>query len=468
MCGVIGAFMHSPVNQTLLDGLTVLQHRGQDAAGIATFDNKQNHLRKNNGLVRDVFQTRHVLKLKGNIGIGHIRYLTAGCHHSKEAQPFYINHPYGISLVHNGNLINTKELKHDLYLRSLRHINTNSDSEVLLNVLANELYKLDLDENDIFKAVTNIHDQCKGAYAVIALINHNGLLAFRDPYGIRPLCFGKRFTNGKPEYMIASESVALDAFGFTLVRDVAPGEAIFIDLDGNFYSQQCANKYILSPCIFEYIYLARPDSIIDGTSVYQSRLRMGHYLADKIMDEWRDIDIDVVIPVPETSRTVALDLANRINVPYREGLIKNRYIPRTFIMPGQEIRKKSVRQKLNPVEHEFRNKNVLLVDDSIVRGTTSQQIVQMVRDVGANKVYFASAAPEIRYPNYYGIHIPTVNELIAHDKDVDEICQVIGTDKLIFQNIDDLKHAVKHGNNNLYHFDCSCFDGKYITDNLLI
>ncbi|RFA30886.1 amidophosphoribosyltransferase [Alkalilimnicola ehrlichii] len=466
MCGIIGMVAKGPVNQALYDGLTVLQHRGQDAAGIMTYDNGHLHLRKDNGLVRDVFRTRHMVQLKGNIGIGHVRYPTAGCASSAEAQPFYVNSPFGISLAHNGNLVNAEKLKRDLFLEDLRHINTESDSEVLLNVFAHELAvqnKLRIDENDIFDAVAGVHRRCRGAYAAVAMINGYGVVGFRDPHGIRPVCFGERETELGMEYLIASESVALDVLGFRLVRELDPGEAIYIDMDGNLHSRQCADNPVHAPCIFEYVYLARPDSMIDDIAVYKSRLRMGQRLAAKIEREWADHDIDVVIPIPDTSRTVALELASRLGITYREGFIKNRYIARTFIMPGQTQRKKSVRQKLNPIELEFKGKNVLLVDDSIVRGTTSQQIIQMARDEGAAKVYFASAAPPVRYPNVYGIDMPSPQELIAHGRSDEEICQAIGADRLIYQDLNDLVAAVRQGNKSLQQFDCSCFNGEYIT-----
>jgi len=469
MCGVIGMVGRGPVNQALYDGLTVLQHRGQDAAGIMTYDHGRLYLRKDNGLVRDVFGTRDMLQLRGNVGIGHVRYPTAGCASSAEAQPFYVNSPYGISLAHNGNLTNADEIKRDLYLEDLRHINTSSDSEILLNVFAHELgelRKLRVNEGDIFGAVAGIHRRCRGGYAAVAMINGYGVLGFRDPNGIRPLCFGRRESEAGTEYMIASESVALDVLGFQLVRDVAPGEAVFIDLHGRLHTHQCAEAPRLAPCIFEYVYLARPDSMLDDVSVYKSRLRMGRMLARKIQREWADHDIDVVIPIPDTSRTSALDLANDLNVTYREGFIKNRYIGRTFIMPGQAVRRKSVRQKLNPIELEFRNKNVLLVDDSIVRGTTSQQIIEMARETGANKVYFASAAPPVRYPNVYGIDMPAARELLAHGRDLEEIRAAIGADGMIYQDLEDLMAAVREGNEGIQGFDCSCFDGRYITGDI--
>lgn len=466
MCGIIGIVGKSPVNQALYDGLTVLQHRGQDAAGIMTVHHGRFYLRKDNGLVRDVFHTRHMTRLLGNVGIGHVRYPTAGCTTSAESQPFYVNSPFGISLVHNGNLINTEELKQDVFLEDLRHINTDSDSEVLLNVFAHELLrqgKLKIGPEEIFEAVANVHRRCRGAYAAIAMINNYGIVGFRDPHGIRPACLGQRETEDGLEYCIASESVALDVLGFQLIRDIEPGEAIYIDMDGNVRTRQCAANPVRSPCIFEYVYLARPDSIIDGVAVYKSRLRMGEKLADKILREWPDHDIDVVIPIPDTSRTSALEMAQRLHVTYREGFIKNRYIGRTFIMPGQKQRVKSVRQKLNPIELEFRGKNVLLVDDSIVRGTTSKQIVQMARDMGAKKVYLASAAPPVRYPNVYGIDMPAAEELVAFGRTEAQIAEYIGCDRLIYQDLDDLVAAVRQGNKSITQFDCSCFDGNYVT-----
>jgi amidophosphoribosyltransferase len=466
MCGIIGMVGKGPVNQSLYDGLTVLQHRGQDAAGIMTFDNGRFYLRKDNGLVRDVFQDEHMRQLLGNMGIGHVRYPTAGCSTSAEAQPFYANSPFGISLAHNGTLNNDDVLKQEVFQQDLRHVNTESDSEILLNVFAHELLiqrTYTLTENEIFKAVAGVHRRCRGAYAVIAMINNYGIVGFRDPHGIRPICYGKRETEAGTEYCIASESVALDVMGFEFVRDIEPGEAIYIDIDGNLHSRQCAENPVLSPCIFEFVYLARPDSIIDDVAVYKSRLRMGEKLAEKIQRTWPDHDIDVVIPIPDTSRTSALQMAYKLDVPYREGFIKNRYIGRTFIMPGQTQRSKSVRQKLNPIELEFRDKNVLLVDDSIVRGTTSKQIVQMARDMGAKKVYLASAAPPVRYPNVYGIDMPAANELIAYGRTEEEVGEYIGCDRLIYQDLDDLIEAVRQGNRKITQFDCSCFDGKYVT-----
>ncbi|MEQ6342597.1 MAG: amidophosphoribosyltransferase [Gammaproteobacteria bacterium] len=470
MCAIIGIVANSSVNQALYDGLTVLQHRGQDAAGIVTCDSSGKfYLRKDNGLVRDVFRSRHMLNLRGNMGIGHVRYPTAGCATSAEAQPFYVNSPFGIALAHNGNLTNASQLKQDMFLEDRRHINTDSDSEILLNVFAHELQeqdKLKIGAQDIFNAVAGVHRRCRGSYAVVAMISGHGIVGFRDPFGIRPVVFGKRETDKGTEYMIASESVALDGLGFQRVRDIAPGEAVFIDLEGGLHIQQCAENPVYSPCIFEYVYLARPDSIIDDVSVYKARLRMGDKLADKILREWPDHDIDVVIPIPDTSRTAAMQLANRLGVTYREGFIKNRYIGRTFIMPGQKQRKKSVRQKLNPIDLEFKRKTVLLVDDSIVRGTTSQQIIQMAREAGARKVYFASASPPVRYPNVYGIDMPAASELIAHGRSEAEVAEAIGADKLIFQDLLDLIESVRKGNPKLERFDASVFTGEYVTGDI--
>jgi len=465
MCGIIGVVGYSQVNQTLYDGLTVLQHRGQDAAGIITCEKGRLHLRKSNGLVRDVFHTRHMMRLPGTMGIGHVRYPTAGCSSSAEAQPFYVNSPFGISLAHNGNLTNADELKRDVFNEDLRHINTESDSEVLLNIFAHELQRLGkvrIDENDIFEAVARVHQRCRGGYAVVAMITDLGIVAFRDPNGIRPLAFGSKQTEKGVEYVAASESVAIDALGFELTRDVAAGEAVFFDKHGKCHTRQCARNPKLTPCIFEHVYFARPDSIIDEVSVYKARLRMGEMLARKVQRVWPDHDIDVVIPIPDTSRTSALEMANELGVKYREGFIKNRYIGRTFIMPGQQQRKKSVRQKLNAIDLEFRDKNVLLVDDSIVRGTTSKQIIQMARDAGAKKVYFASAAPAVKHQNVYGIDMPTVHELIAHGRSDEEVAEVIGADKLIFQDLEDLITAVQRGNESITQFDTSVFSGEYL------
>ena len=471
MCGIVGLVGHTPVNQALFDGLTVLQHRGQDAAGIVTCEGDRMFLRKDNGLVKDVFHTRHMMNLKGNIGIGHVRYPTAGSFSSAEAQPFYVNSPYGIALAHNGNLTNAEELKRDLYVQDRRHINTNSDSEILLNIFAHELQKtvnpkLDITADNVFDAIENVHKRCKGAYAVVAMITGRGIVAFRDPYGIRPIAFGKRETEKGIEHIVASESVAIDSLDFEMVRDIDPGEAIFINHEGELFSRQCAENPKLSPCIFEHVYFARPDSIIDGISVYKARLRMGDYLAKTIMKQFPDHDIDVVLPIPDTSRTSALELSYTLGIKYSEGFIKNRYIARTFIMPGQKQRKKSVRQKLNPIELEFKGKNVLLVDDSIVRGTTSAQIIQMARDAGANKVYFASAAPAVRYPNVYGIDMPAAHELIGHGRDVDAIAKEIGADKLFYQELDDLIEAVRKKVPKIKEFDTSVFNGEYVTGDI--
>jgi len=466
MCGIVGIVANSGVNQTIYDALTVLQHRGQDAAGIATCEGARLHQRKDNGLVREVFRSKHMLSLGGNMGIGHIRYPTAGRASSTEAQPFYVNSPFGITLAHNGNLINSQQLMRDVFRDDRRHINTESDSEILLNVFAHELMKrgkLRIDENDVFEAVSGVHKRCHGGYAAIAMIVGYGVVAFRDPFGIRPVCFGYRDTDEGREYMIASESVALDALGFELMRDLEPGEAIVIDTKAGIHTRQCAENPVYSPCIFEYVYLARPDSIIDDVSVYKARLRMGERLADRILEAWPDHDIDVVIPIPDTSRTAALPLSYKLGVKYREGFIKNRYIGRTFIMPGQEERERSVRHKLNAIALEFEGKNVLLVDDSIVRGTTSAQIIHMARDAGARKVYFASAAPPVRYQNVYGIDMPVVGELIAHNRTEDQIATTIGADRLFYQTVDDLIDAVRKGNPRLRAFDTSCFTGDYVT-----
>lgn len=466
MCGIAGIVSHHNVNQDLYDALTVLQHRGQDAAGIVTCEKGKLFLRKDNGLTRDVFNSAQMIKLKGNMGIGHVRYPTAGCSSSEEAQPFYVNSPYGLTLAHNGNLTNAEMLKKELFAEDQRHINTDSDSEVLLNVFAHELQnlgKLRITVEDVFNAVAGVHRRCRGAYAAVIMITGFGILGFRDPYGIRPAVFGERKTVFGSEFMIASESVALDVLGFELIRDIAPGEAVFIESSGQIHTRQCAEKVDHSPCIFEYVYFARPDSIIDNISVYKARMRMGEKLAEKILREWSDHDIDVVIPIPDTSRTAALEMANRLSVNFREGFIKNRYIGRTFIMPGQKLREKSVKQKLNAINLEFEGKNVLLVDDSVVRGTTSAQIIQMARDAGAKKVYFASAAPPVRYPNVYGIDMPAASELIAHNRSEEEIGQAIGADRIIYQDLDDLIEAVGRGNRKIKHFDTSCFSKIYVT-----
>jgi amidophosphoribosyltransferase len=468
MCGILGVVATTPVNQLLYDGLMVLQHRGQDAAGIATAEGDAFHMHKGPGLVRDVFRTRNMRALPGNMGIAHCRYPTAGSFSdSAESQPFYVNSPFGIVLAHNGNLTNTEQLTEEMFRQDLRHINTNSDSEVLLNVLAHELqakakgFRLDLDT--IFAAVEGVHRRCRGAYAVVALIAGYGMLAFRDPYGIRPLVIGVNETPQGVEYLLASESVALDTLGFQVVRDVDPGEAIFIDFQHRLHHRQCAQNPVLAPCIFEYVYLARPDSVIDGVSVYETRLRMGEYLADKVISQIPVDEIDVVIPIPDSSRPSAMQLAQRLGIPYREGFVKNRYIGRTFIMPGQSTRRKSVRQKLNTVAQEFKGKRVLLVDDSIVRGTTSREIVEMARAAGALKVYFASAAPPVRYPNVYGIDMPTRSELIATGRSDPEIAQEIGADALVYQDLAALKASIRDLRPALTNFDTSCFDGIYVT-----
>lgn len=468
MCGIVGIVANSSVNQAIYDALTVLQHRGQDAAGMMTCQDGRFFLRKSNGLVRDVFRTRHMQRLHGNIGIGHVRYPTAGSSSEAESQPFYVNSPYGIALAHNGNLTNSKDLAEELFTTDLRHINTTSDSEVLLNIFAHELGKqgLQLNPEDIFDAVRRVHRRCNGGYAAISMISGLGLVAFRDPMGIRPAVYGKRETEQGTEYMVSSESVALDVLGFDLVRDIAPGEAIFISKSGEIFTQQCADNASTFPCIFEHVYLARPDSIMDGIHIHKSRMRMGTKLAEKIKRERPDHGIDVVIPIPDTSRTSALELAHDLGVTFREGFIKNRYIGRTFIMPGQTERKKSVRQKLNAIDLEFEGRNVLLVDDSIVRGTTCRQIIQMARDAGAKNVYFASAAPAVRYPNVYGIDMPSAEELIAHGRTDEEVAEKIGADWLIYQDLEDLIDCGKEGNPEIDGFDCSVFNGEYVTGDI--
>ena len=463
MCGILGVVANSTVNQLLYDGLLLLQHRGQDAAGIATATGRSFAMHKGNGMVRDVFRTRNMRALPGRSGIAHVRYPTAGsASNSEEAQPFYVNAPYGITLAHNGNLTNSAQLSDEMFRRDRRHINTASDSEVLLNVLANSLQsvagQVSLDPPAIFKAVSELHQRVRGAYACVVEIAGHGVLAFRDPYGIRPLCYGVAEHETGTNYLVASESVALEGLGFKLVRDVQPGEAIFIDLDGNFYSRQCAAQTSLNPCVFEYVYFARPDSVIDGASVYATRLQMGEQLGKRVAQQLSGGDIDVVMPIPETSRPSAMQLAHTLNLPYREGFYKNRYVGRTFIMPGQETRARSVRQKLNAMSVEFKGKNVLLVDDSIVRGTTSFEIAQMARESGANKVYFASAAPPVRFPNVYGIDMPTRGELIAHGRNDDEIRLAIGADALVYQRVEDMKLAVCNVNPRLRNVEASCFD----------
>ncbi len=469
MCGLVGILGNDPVNQALYDGLTIVQHRGQDSAGIITSDGNRVYLRKDNGLVRDVFRTRHMVQLRGTMGVGHVRYPTAGSDSRAEAQPFYVNSPFGIALGHNGNLINADELRDDLFKQDLRQLNTSSDSEILLNIFAHELREaigessLRAAPEDLFRAVSGVFRRCKGAYAVVAMVVGVGIVAFRDPCGIRPLVYGTRESDSGTSHMVASESVALDVLGYERVRDIRPGEVMFIDASGKVHRSICAENTICAPCIFEYVYLARPDSILDDIPVYQTRMHMGKRLGQRLKEEWQDHDIDVIVPVPDTSRTAALEMAKALKIPYREGFIKNRYIGRTFIMPGQAERKKSVRQKLNAIAAEFDGKNVLLVDDSIVRGTTSQKIIELAREAGAKKVYFASAAPPVRFPNVYGIDMPSTSELVAFNRNIDQICDEIGADKLIYQELDDLIAAVSVCNPAIKEFDTSCFDGVYVT-----
>ncbi len=468
MCGIVGVVSQGPVNQLIYDALLLLQHRGQDAAGIVTLQGRKVYMHKAKGMVRDVFRTRNMRALPGNAGLGQVRYPTAGNAYSEEeAQPFYVNAPFGITLAHNGNLTNAQALKAELFSADHRHINTESDTEVLVNVLAHELERttrgLPLTPQDVFSAVGNVHRRIRGSYAVVSLIAGHGLLAFRDPYGIRPLCIGR---GADGTVMIASESVALEGTGHHLERNIAPGEAVFVDLKGNVHARQCAEHPQLSPCIFEYVYLARPDSVLDGISVYQARLNLGETLAKRVISTVPPNEIDVVIPIPESSRPSAMQLAQLLGLPYREGFVKNRYVGRTFIMPGQAVRKKSVRQKLNVIQSEFEGRNVLLVDDSIVRGTTSQEIVQMARDAGARKVYMASAAPPVRFPNVYGIDMPTSSELVAHGRTVEEVRAIIGADALIYQDVEGMKNAIAKLNPQLQGFDASCFDGVYVTGDI--
>ncbi|MGB4583788.1 MAG: amidophosphoribosyltransferase [Rhodoferax sp.] len=469
MCGIVGVVSNAPVNQLLYDALLLLQHRGQDAAGIVTQQERKFFMHKAKGMVRDVFRTRNMRSLPGNCGLGQVRYPTAGNAFSEEeAQPFYVNAPFGIVLVHNGNLTNAHALKAELFSADHRHINTESDSEVLLNVLAHEIGEttrgMPLAPNDLFEAVRKVHRRVKGSYAVIALIAGHGVLAFRDPFGIRPLCMGA----AEDTVMLASESVAMEGTNHKFERNIQPGEAVFIDLQGQVHAQQCADHPVLNPCIFEFVYLARPDSVMDDISVYQARLNLGESLAKRVISTVPPNQIDVVIPIPESSRPSAAQLAQLLGLPYREGFVKNRYVGRTFIMPGQSVRKKSVRQKLNVIASEFKGRNVLLVDDSIVRGTTSKEIVQMARDAGANKVYMASAAPPVRYPNVYGIDMPTSNELVAHNRSVEQIRQIIGCDALIYQDVDGMKKAIGSLNANIKDFDASCFDGVYVTGDITL
>ena len=468
MCGIVGVVSQGPVNQLIYDALLLLQHRGQDAAGIVTLQGSKVFMHKAKGMVRDVFRTRNMRALPGTVGLGQVRYPTAGNAYSEEeAQPFYVNAPFGITLAHNGNLTNAQALKEELFNTDHRHINTESDTEVLVNVFAHELERttrgVALSPQDVFAAVTNVHRRIRGSYAVVTLIAGYGLLAFRDPYGIRPLCLGR---SADGTVMVASESVALEGTGHVFERTVAPGEAVFVDLQGKVHAQQCAQNPQLTPCIFEYVYLARPDSVLDGISVYQARLNLGETLAKRVISTVPPNEIDVVIPIPESSRPSAMQLAHLLGIPYREGFVKNRYVGRTFIMPGHAVRKKSVRQKLNTIVSEFKGRNVLLVDDSIVRGTTSREIVQMARDAGARRVYLASAAPPVRFPNVYGIDMPTSTELVAHDRTIEEIRQIIGCDALIYQEVDGMKKAIGSLNPGLDGFDASCFDGVYVTGDI--
>lgn len=478
MCGIIGVVGRQGhhVNQLIYDGLTVLQHRGQDAAGILTEFDGQFRLRKSTGLVPNIFYTRHMQRLQGHIGIGHVRYPTAGTSSKAESQPLYVNSPYGLSIAHNGNLTNAAELRQILRDKHLRHMNTKSDSEILLNILAVELAKYSsdlsiggephLDIETVFKAISALNDYVRGGYACVSMISGYGLLAFRDPHGIRPLIFGKRESENGTEWIVGSESVAITALGFEIERDIKPGEAIFISSSGHLFSRMCAEQTSLNPCIFEYVYFARPDSVIDGISVYQARLNQGKTLAERILNEWPDHDIDAVIPIPDSGRIAALQMANSLGVPYREGFVKNRYVGRTFIMPGQALREKSVRRKLNTIENEFRGKNVLLVDDSIVRGTTSKQIVEMARESGAAKVYFASAAPPVRYPNVYGIDMPATTEFVANGRTVDEINEHIKSDRLFYQSLEDLEKSAMSIVEAEINFDSSCFNGEYVTGDI--
>jgi amidophosphoribosyltransferase len=473
MCGIVGVIARSPVNQLIYDALLLLQHRGQDAAGIVTASGTKFFMHKARGMVRDVFRTRNMRALPGNVGLGQVRYPTAGNAYSEEeAQPFYVNAPFGLVLVHNGNITNAQALKAELFGMDRRHLNTESDTEVLINVLAHELELAARDQplspTEVFKAVSAVHRRVKGSYAVVVLIAGYGLLAFRDPHGIRPLCLGELKSAEGSDWMVASESVALEGNGYRMVRDIAPGEAVFIDVNGQLHQQQCAVLPRLYPCVFEYVYLARPDSVIDGISVYHARLNMGETLAQRVINTLAPSEIDVVIPIPESSRPSAMQLAQKLGKPYREGFVKNRYVGRTFIMPGQSVRKKSVRQKLNAMAMEFKGRNVLLVDDSIVRGTTSKEIVQMAREAGANKVYMASAAPPVRYPNVYGIDMPTAEELIAHNRSIEEIRAYIGCDALIYQDVDAMKRAISSLNPTIHGFEASCFDGRYVTGDVSV
>jgi amidophosphoribosyltransferase len=469
MCGIVGVFGHSAVSSVLYESLSTLQHRGQDAAGIATCFEDRFYLEKGNGLLTDVFDAGNMARLLGDMGIGHVRYPTAGCASVAEAQPFYVNSPYGIMFAHNGNLTNVAEIEESLFQTDMRHLNTNSDSEVMLNVFAHAMARIGAvkpDEFDIFAGVEEVHRRCKGGYAVVAMIAGVGMIAFRDLHGIRPLVFGTRCQGKETEYMIASESVALQVGGFDLDHDLAPGEVIFIDMKGTVHRHISLQAHEKSPCMFEFVYLARPDSVVDGASVYQCRINMGAKLAEKIKREWPDVPIDVVTPIPSTSRVAAQEIATRLNLPYRDALVKNRYVGRTFIMPGQALRKQSIRRKLNPIPKVFQGKNVLLVDDSIVRGTTIREIVAMVWEQGAKNVYVCSAAPPVRFPNVYGIDMPARSELIANGRSVQDLAKVIGATDLIFQDLEDLKQAISEAAPELTHFDTSIFDGVYVTGDI--
>lgn len=469
MSGVVGVVGKTGVNQVIYDALIVLQHRGQDAAGIMTSDRQRLYLRKANGLVSEVFQKKHMLRLKGNMGIGHVRYPTAASPSAAESQPFFVNSPFGISLVHSGNITNAVELKAELFAKDRRHVNTGSDAEVMVNAFAAALCPdptQQLNSEAVFSAVESVFARCKGSYSAVAMISGQGVVAFRDPNGISPLVFGEHQTPNGPEYMVASESVALDVLGFKLIRDIQPGEALYITADGEVETKQIVRDAKKTPCVFEYVYIARPESIIDGVSVHMSRGRMGEKLAERIRTEWAHLEIDVVMPVPDTSRTMAIPLAQALGVKYREGFNKNRYVGRTFIMPGQAQRAKAVRRKLNTIELEFRGKNVLLVDDSIVRGTTCKGIIQMARDAGAKQVYFASASPEVLFPSVYGIDMPSRDELIAHGRTVEEIRLALGVDALMYQTLDDLVAACKEGNPEIDGFECSVFTGEYATGDI--
>jgi len=466
MCGIVGVFGHSPVSQTIYESLSMLQHRGQDAAGIATYFQERFYLEKGNGLITEVFHAENMARLLGNIGVGHVRYPTAGCASVAEAQPFYVNSPYGIVFAHNGNLTNVGDIVEGLFETDMRHLNTTSDSEVMLNVFAHALTRrgaVKPNEFDIFAAVEEVHRRCKGGYAVISMVANVGMVAFRDLHGIRPLVFGKREVHGRTEYMVASESVALQMAGFKIEHDLAPGEVVYIDMEGELHAHVSVLAHEKTPCLFEYVYLARPDSVLDGASVYQARIHMGMHLAEKIKREWEGVPIDVVVPIPSTSRVAAQEIATRLGLPYRDALVRNRYVGRTFIMPGQAMRKLSIRRKLNPIPHVIEGKNILLVDDSIVRGNTIREIIAMVREQGAKNVYVCSAAPPVRYPNVYGIDMPARSELIATGKTVDELAENIGADKLIFQDLDDLKDSITEVCPGLTHFDTSVFDGHYVT-----